>query len=292
LSNINARSFSSMPGPRSAIPITILPFVLGGGDSDGRIGGRVLNGVLEELLDDLLDEFGVGIGGRKGGLDAKVDGAAMEGGLEIGENVGNQLFGVDRLFFEVDLAGFDARHGDDLGGELVEAVGFLIDDGEQFAVGLAGAGDQAGDSGFDGGERGFDVVGQGVEEGSFEDLALAGGLGVAGVFEGAGLFDGDGQEVGDSANHGLGGEGAEEGHAAESAAAEPHGGSGDVAGEVAGCVGDFGGGSEVVVGDGLGFGAGAEEFVGMGVIKDGGAAFEDLDNFFVRTRGWSCAGCR
>ena len=49
----------------------------------------------------------------------------------------DQLRGGHRPLLQVQFAGLDARHGDDFGGQLVQAVGLFVDDGEQFAIGSA-----------------------------------------------------------------------------------------------------------------------------------------------------------
>ena len=68
--------------------------------------------------------------------------AAARGG-EFGQRALDQFGGRDRAFFQVQLAGLDARHGDHLGGQLVQAIGLFVDDGEQFVVRIGG-GAQAG----------------------------------------------------------------------------------------------------------------------------------------------------
>ena len=55
--------------------------------------------------------------------------------------------------------------------------------------------EQRADGGLDGGERGAQLVGDGVEQRGAQALGLLGGLGAGGVFEGFGALDGHGDEA-------------------------------------------------------------------------------------------------
>ena len=115
----------------------------------------------------------------------------------FGQRPRDDLLHRHLALLQMELAGFDARHRDHFRGELIQAVGFFIDYGEQLAVCRRGFAQQVGDGGFDRSQRRLDIVGQRIEEGRFQQLALPRGFGVAGFLHGARLFDGDGGQVRD-----------------------------------------------------------------------------------------------
>ena len=203
LSKIRRRSFSSMPGPRSATLITILPPFSSAETADRRALGSVLERVFHELLQDLCRKFGVGIGGRQAGSDGGRNATRVRH-PQIREHRLDQLCGRDGASFQVQFACLDPGHFDHLRGEAVQAVGLFVDDREQLVIGAGGLSQHAGNRGLDGGERGLDVVSQRIEKRGFQHFALTCRLGVAGFFQRTRLFDGQRREVDDGARGCLG----------------------------------------------------------------------------------------
>ena len=262
-----------------------------GGDEDGRFCFGVFGGVFEEVAEDLADHLGVGgHGGEIAELD--IDGvgcadsaAAFDGGFD-------QVRDADGSEVHVHLLGFDLRHLDCLTDEAVEPVAFFVDDGEEFAtVGEVDvvAGEQGGGGAFDGGERGSELVGDGVEDEVAEALAFLVGLIFRDVFERLCAVERDGDEAADGlVAFGREADVLEEQESARTdACAERDAGlavrgvlwPGEAEGELAE-VGDFDGGGaldaglvdavsgEEVEDDGLGRGGDADQ-VGQGVDQGG-----------------------
>jgi hypothetical protein len=119
------------------------------------------------------------------------------------------MMGAMGAEFEMDLVGVELRHLHRLLDEVVEAVGLLVDDGEEFgARGIVECllREQRGYRSFDRRERGAQLMGDGVEQSGAQALALLGGLGAGGVFQRLGALDGHGDEAGEGL-HGLAREG-------------------------------------------------------------------------------------
>ncbi len=106
-----------------------------------------------------------------------------------------------RLEMQFEFTGFEAGHFGGLFDEMIQAVAFLVDDGEQFLavmridVAQVPGREQAGDRGFDGGQRSAEIMGDGIKQGGFQTLALALGFRLAELLDGAGAFDGDGDRL-------------------------------------------------------------------------------------------------
>ena len=127
---------------------------------------------------------------------------------------------------------------------------------------------QAGDGRLDGGERRFDIVRQGIEERGFQDFALARRFGMAGIFQGARLLHRDGDQVDDGAQGLVGGQFAEQCHAAQ--AAGRRGGPARWQARRAAStetIVDFGGGEQIVIGHGAALGSGTKELLAGPVIE-------------------------
>ncbi len=135
---------------------------------------------------------------------------------------------------------------------------------------------QAGHRRFDGGERRFDIVREGIEEGRFQHFALARGFGMAGVFDGPCLLDGYGDQVDDCAQGLIGGQRPEQRHGSQRMAAQTDRRGGAQASRIHGELVDFGRGEEVVVGHGVALRAGAEEFLTGTVVEGRGFTLEHL----------------
>lgn len=156
-----------------------------GGDEDGGFGSGVFGGVFEEVAEHLADHLGVG-GDVGESSEFDVDGvvrahgvAAFESGLdEVGDGDGGEV--------HVHFLGFNLRHLDGLADEPVEPVAFFVDDGKELLT-VGGvdvvAAEQGGGGAFDGGERGSELVGDGVEDEGAEALAFLVGLVFGDIFE-------------------------------------------------------------------------------------------------------------
>ena len=97
------------------------------------------------------------------------------------------------------------RHLHGLFDEAVQAVGLLVDDVEQLvARGLVQRRlrEQRGDGRLDRGERGAQLVGDGVEQRGAQALGLLGGFGAGAVFQGLGALNGHGDQPAERL-HGL-----------------------------------------------------------------------------------------
>ena len=173
-SKMRERSFSSMPGPRSATPITIFPPLSAAEIVEGRALGRIFERVLDELLHHLPDELVVGFGrGKSPRAHRTVTGRPLSARGQFGQRAGDEVRHRHRPLLQVELAGLDAGHLHHFRRQLIQPVGLFVDDGEQLAVGAGRAAQQAGDRGFDGGERRLDIVRQRIEQRRFQHLALA-----------------------------------------------------------------------------------------------------------------------
>ena len=245
-------------------------------NGDGRILGRVLEGVFQKLLDHLLRQLGIGFGRGQIGRRVDGDGAALAQPLHFGQRAGDDLLHRHLPLFQVQLAGFDARHRHHFRGELIQTVGFFVDDGQQLAVGRRGFAEQVGDGGFDRGQRRLDIVRQRIEQRRFQQLALPRGFGVAGFLHGARLFDGDGGQVGDGAHHLRGRQRRHQAQAAQAPHAQADGAGHPVAGRFARSVLDLRRDFQVVLRDRLALRAGAEDLVRLPVKKSGSAAAKFL----------------
>ncbi len=146
------------------------------------------------------DEFPVhGNGGQIAG-HLNVHGTAAQLGAHLVDGDFQQLAHILRLGANLQSGGIQLGHFDGLADESVEAGALLLDDGGELgALGLGqlGLADESGGGGADGGERGTQVVGNGVEQGGAQALTLAGGFEAAGALEGGGAFESDGDEVAD-----------------------------------------------------------------------------------------------
>lgn len=200
-------------------------------EEDGRLSGGVFGGVFEQVDEDFFDVVGVGQDERKlRNVLAEIvvgedDGAGAHGGIDDGIE-------ADGSEGHVDLLSVELGHFNGLGDEPVKAVGLFVDDGEQFVSlvggewsgvggcvgrfmigrGMNGRGMNGGvveqegrDRGFDGGERGAQLVGDGVDHERAEALTFLGGFGACDVIEGLCAVEGDADESADGLE-GVGGE--------------------------------------------------------------------------------------
>jgi len=127
---------------------------------------------------------------------------------------------------------------------------------------------QAGDGGFDGGQRRLDIVGERIEQRRFQQFALPRGFDVAGFLHGARLFDGDGGQIRDGSHHLRGRQRRHQAQAAEASHAHADGARNPVAGRLARGVLDLRRNFQVVVRHRLALRAGAEDLVRL-PIKEG-----------------------
>ncbi len=171
-----------------------------GGDGDGLIFWRIEIGVVDELDDGFFDAIEIGGDWWEIVVDFDDDLAAGERGFGIGERGLDDVGNFGGLKIELDFAGFELGHFAGFFDEMIQAIALFVDDGEEFfALGWVGilGGQKAADGGFHRGERRAEVVGDGVEQGGFEALALALGFCLAELFDGARALDGDGDERAD-----------------------------------------------------------------------------------------------
>ncbi len=167
-----------------------------GGDGDGLFGRGIGIGVFNQANQHILDAVEIGADGRQSGGNLKAYGPGSEDGFALLERGGGDFGDVLGCEFKLELAGIQASHLGGVADQLVEAVAFLVDDGQQL-VGLGsgfGGREQAGDGCLDGSERSAEVMGDGIEQGGFEALAFARGFGFSEFLDGACAFDGDGHQ--------------------------------------------------------------------------------------------------
>ncbi len=177
-------------------------------EEDGRSGSGVFGGIFQQIDEDFFDVVGVGDDGRKRWnvlveiVVGKHNGAGAEGRFDDGV----ELRGGEG---HVDLLRIELSHFDGLGDEAVESIRLLVDDGQQF-VALRGAEGRCnlfrvggvvqkerGGGGFDGGERGPQLVCDGVDHEGAETLACLGGFGARDVVERLSAVERDADEAAD-----------------------------------------------------------------------------------------------
>ena len=167
-------------------------------DLDGRIGRRILARIFQDLDERAPEKVAVTVDGGVGGPAEDVTSgifvtAAGDGGFD---DFGHR----DRLAIELNLARFQFCEFDGFADGALEMLGFLVDDGEQFAADFFGTWrqiDQARDAGSDGGEGCFQIVGEAIEERGLELLITAGDFGGGGAIESGGALVIDGEQIGD-----------------------------------------------------------------------------------------------
>src|SRR5260370_17865339 len=153
---------------------------------------------MEQLNKSLFGAVEVGAHGGKIGTHVHVNVAANQlrfGVLQRGLNNFSDRRGNEMQF---DFTGFELGHLRRFLDQVVKAVTFFVNDGEQFARLRwirGGRGKEAGHSRFGGSKRSPKVVRDGIEESGFETFTLPLGFGLAELLDGASPFNGDGDEA-------------------------------------------------------------------------------------------------
>ena len=121
-----------MPGPRSATLTVIVWFSGLGGNANGSAGGRILGGVFEQVHQDFLDAGRIHAGGGKIGGNPDFHGMLSQKLLQFFQGFVDR--GANRSGFEVKLhlVRVDLGHLGGFPDQAIEAVAFLVDDGQQF----------------------------------------------------------------------------------------------------------------------------------------------------------------
>src|SRR5258708_39746597 len=146
----------------------------------------------------LSAEVEIGAVGGESATHVQVNAAVRQllfRGLERGLNNFSDRSGNEMQFY---LTGFELGHLRRFLDQVVKAVTFFVNDGEQFASLRwirGGRGKEAGHSRFGGSKWSAKVVRGGIEESGFETFTLPLGFGLAELLDGASPFNGDGDEA-------------------------------------------------------------------------------------------------
>ena len=176
-------------------------------EQDRRALRRVFGCVIEEVDKDLFDPLRVCEDGGQvfgqpelDGMPVQLRRRALQGCLQKGrQGVGFKA--------HLDFAAVELGHLDGFADEAVEPVGLFVDDLDEVAPVLDAQVfivEQGRGGGLDGGERGPELVGDGVEHGGAEPFAFLARLAAGSALEGFGTVDGDGDEAAEGFEGGAG----------------------------------------------------------------------------------------